>query len=265
MKHLFNISKMGSELNNGVVDYFMMVDNDRIKMNDLLGSKVKITFTGEINCQSCGALTRKSFMQGYCYNCYLTAPETEECVLNPEKCKAHLGVARDIEYSKTHCLIPHYVYLSLTSDVKVGVTRNTQIPTRWIDQGAAKALIVAQTPNRYIAGLVEVFLKAHYNDKTNWKKMLLSDVDSSADLLSEKHKMAGLLPPVMKSLITEHCETVELSYPAISIPDNVQSVDLMRDTSFEGPLTAIKGQYLIVGHNAFNVRRHTGYKIYMEY
>ncbi len=265
MKHLFNISKMGSELNNGVVDYFMIVDNDRIKMNELLGSKVKFTFTGDINCQSCGALTRKSYMQGYCYNCYLTVPQTEECVLNPEKCKAHLGIARDIEYSKEHCLIRHYVYLSLTSGIKVGVTRHTQIPTRWIDQGAAKALIVAQTPNRYIAGLVEVFLKAHYNDKTNWKKMLVSDVDSSADLLAEKHKIAGLLPPVMKSLITNHYETVDLSYPVISIPSDLQSVDLVRDSYFEGTLTAIKGQYLIVGQSAFNVRRHSGFKVNMEY
>ncbi len=265
MKHLFNISKMGSELNNGVVDYFMMVYNDRIKMNDLLGSRVKFTFTGEINCQSCGALTRKSFMQGYCYNCYLTAPETEECVLNPEKCKAHLGVARDIEYSKTHCLIPHYVYLSLTSDVKVGVTRNTQIPTRWIDQGATQAIIVAQTPNRYIAGLMEVFLKQYYNDKTFWSKMLTTDGVSEADLLKEKERVSGLLPLAMRSLITSDNEITNIDYPIISMPEKPKSVDLMKIAEVEGVLQGIKGQYLMLDDNAFNVRRHSGFKLTMEY
>jgi hypothetical protein len=51
---------------------------------------------------------------------------------------------------------PHYVYLANSSGLKVGLTRASQIPTRWLDQGAAQALLCVRVPTRRQAGLVEV-------------------------------------------------------------------------------------------------------------
>ena len=155
------------------------------------GQEISMQYKGRINCLKCGRETKKSFAQGYCYPCFTTAPETEECVLRPELCRAHEGIARDMDYAKKHCLIEHVVYLSLTSGLKVGVTRNTQVPTRWIDQGAVKALELARTPNRYTAGLIEVALKSHIADKTNWRKMLSGSDPGDMDLLKEKERLTG--------------------------------------------------------------------------
>jgi hypothetical protein len=64
-------------------------------------------------------------------------------------------------------LQPHIVYL-----VKRGKSRGdskTQVPTRWIDQGAIEAVSIVEVPNRYLAGITEVALN-YYADKTNGEK-----------------------------------------------------------------------------------------------
>ena len=145
-------------------------------------------FLDEINCISCGPRTNKSFGQGFCYRCFITVPETSECVLRPELCQAHLGISRDMEWSKNHCLTEHYVYLAISSELKVGITRASQIPTRWIDQGASKAIKLASTPNRYLAGKIEVELKKFMSDKTNWQRMLQNKTVENVNLIEEKQK-----------------------------------------------------------------------------
>ena len=265
MAYSFDLTKMRSNLNGGEVEYFVATADGELRMNDLLGQPVELRFRGEIHCKSCGILTRKSFAQGFCYNCFLTSPEAEECVLNPEKCKAHLGVARDIEYSRTHCLIPHYVYLSVTSGLKVGVTRHTQIPTRWIDQGATRALILAETPNRHIAGLMEVFLKQHYSDKTQWSKMLMGDDDGGVDLMAEKGKAASLLPAAMKRLVSPHDQITRIQYPVLRYPEKPINIDLQKNATVSGVLNGIKGQYLMVGDSVINIRRHTGFGVLLSF
>ena len=264
-EHIFDLSKMRASLNGHEVEYFLDTPDGAIRMNDLLGHEIGLRFLGEIHCKACGALTRKSFAQGLCYNCFLTSPEAEECVLNPEKCKAHLGVARDIEYSQTHCLIPHYVYLSMTSGLKVGVTRHTQIPTRWIDQGATRALILAETPNRHIAGLMEVFLKQHYSDKTQWSKMLMGDDDEAVDLLFEKDRAASLLPAAMKRLVSPHDQITRIQYPVLRYPEKPLNIDLQKNATVSGVLNGIKGQYLMVGDSVINIRRHTGFGVLLSF
>ena len=74
--------------------------------------------------------------------------------------KAHLDIEeRDLDYEKKVQLQPHVVYLAYTSGIKVGVTRKSQVPTRWIDQGATSAIEIVEVPNRYLAGASEVKLK----------------------------------------------------------------------------------------------------------
>lgn len=259
--YILDLSKMRANLNGHEVEYFLDAPDGTIRMNDLLGHEVALRFLGEIHCKACGALTRKSFAQGFCYNCFLTSPEAEECVLNPEKCRAHLGVARDMAYSRSHCLIPHYVYLSVTSGLKVGVTRHTQIPTRWIDQGAVQALILAETPNRHIAGLMEVFLKQHYSDKTQWRTMLESNGSLAMDLLAEKSRAASLLPAAMQRLVTNHEEVTHIEYPVLRYPEKPRNVDLQKEGAVSGVLQGIKGQYWMVGDVVVNIRRHTGFGV----
>ncbi len=261
MEHTGNIRKMEA-FPAKVIQYNLPLGKQKIFMNNLIGKPISMEFQGHIHCIKCGRETRKSFAQGYCYPCFSTAPETEECVLRPELCRAHEGVARDMEYANQHCLSEQVVYLSLTSGVKVGVTRGSQVPTRWIDQGAIRALVFARTPNRHSAGMLEVAMKDHLADKTNWRKMLAGSDPGEVDLPLEKRRLTPLVPPELAPYITEDSQQVELDYPVLEYPEKIKSLNFDKDPFVTGLLKGIKGQYLILDQNrVINMRKFGGYLI----
>jgi hypothetical protein len=259
-----NLHKMCTEADSPV-KYYLNLQDEEIKLNDFIGKSVKIEFLGEINCVKCGRITKKSFSQGFCYPCFASAPETEECVMRPELCRAHEGIARDIEYAQNHCLIDQYVYLSLTSGIKVGVTRGTQIPTRWIDQGAIKAVKLAKTPNRYTAGLIEVALKEIMADKTNWRNMLTGKITDERSLIEVKELAIDNLDEEFEPYIVWENDITELEYPVVKYPQKVVSLNLDKTPEVGGILTGIKGQYLMFDERAvINIRKYGGYKVKMR-
>jgi len=253
-----NIRKMRTELATPV-NYFLPVGDNEIPINNFIGKEISMNFTGQINCISCGKQTKTSFGQGFCYNCLQTAPEASESVMRPELSKSHLGIARDMEWAEKHDLIDHHVYLAVSGDVKVGVTRHHQIPTRWIDQGASSAIILATTPNRHIAGIIEVFLKKHFTDKTNWRTMLKNEI-GQFNLLNEKEKVFKLLPSELRKYFETENLITKIEYPVISFPQNIKSIGFDKSPKIEGVLTGIKGQYLIFqDERVLNIRKHNGY------
>lgn len=259
MKYQGNLIKMRTEANNPV-NYFLPLGNDEIQMNTLIGKEISMRHNGVINCIHCGKKTNKSYSQGFCYNCMLSAPEADESVIRPELSKAHLGFARDMDWAKVNDLIDHFVYLSVTSDLKVGVTRFHQLFTRWIDQGAVMAVKLATTPNRHIAGIIEVFLKKFVADKTSWSKMLKGEIPVYINLLTEKDRIAALLPAELGKYIETDNTVFTFNYPVISIPVNIKQVSFDDSSEIKGKLTGIKGQYLIFDDGkVFNVRKHNGY------
>jgi len=244
------------------VEYYLPLGSQKISMNRLLGKQIRMTYLGKINCIKCGREIRKSFAQGFCYPCFTTAPETEECVLRPELCRAHEGIARDMDYAKKHCLSEQVVYLSLTSGLKVGVTRGTQVPVRWIDQGAVEAIELARTPNRFTAGQLEVSLKAHMSDKTNWRKMLTGTGPTDIDLSEEKQRIIKLLPEELRSHVTDANKVYEFTYPVEQYPEKIKSLNFDKDPEVSGLLAGIKGQYLLFEDNwVINMRKFGGYLI----
>jgi len=260
-----NIRKMRTELADPV-HYYLPLGEEDIFMNDLIGTELRMEFLGEINCIRCGRKTSKSFAQGYCFPCFRAAPETEECVLHPEMCRAHEGIARDMGYAEKHCLTDQVVYLSLTSGIKVGVTRSSQVPYRWIDQGAVRAIEIARTPNRYTAGLIEVFLKDHLNDKTNWRSMLKNEILFDGDLAVTKHKVLNLLPDAFTDFGTQNDAITEISYPVAVYPQKVGSLSLDKDPVVQGVLSGIKGQYLLFSNDkVINIRKFGGYRVRINY
>lgn len=256
-----NLLKMKTELDTPV-RYSLTLGGEEISMNDLIGKHIRIESKHQINCIKCGRITKTSFAQGYCYPCFTTAPETEECVLRPELCLAHEGQARDMEYAKEHCLIDHIVYLAISSGLKVGVTRISQDPTRWIDQGAWKAIRLAITPNRYLAGSIEVALKSHMNDKTNWRNMLTNKLAEDINLVEEKDKAIELLHHDFQEYATDNDEIIEINYPVEKYPEKVKSISLDKVPEIDDTLSGIKGQYLIFeSGKVFNIRKHNGYLV----
>jgi len=256
---------MSAELSSPV-NYTLVLGTEKILMNPILGKHIKISYLNEINCIRCGRKTSKSFHQGYCYPCFMTAPETDDCILNPELCRAHEGISRDMEWSKNNCLQDHYVYLAISSGLKVGVTRKSQIPTRWIDQGASRAIKIAQTPNRFLAGIIEVDLKKYFADKTNWRNMLVNKIDTETQLIEQKSKARALIKKDLLKYFIDDDTITELNYPVIEYPQKVNSVSFDNNPVIEAILIGIKGQYLIFNDGTvFNVRKHNGYKVELEF
>ena len=259
-KYSGQISKLKSHLNNPI-DYQLPIGKHMIAINNFIGKNITLEFNNEIRCIKCDLKIKKTFMQGYCYPCFISSPQTSECILKPELCKAHLGEARDMDWAKKHCLQDQYVYLSLTSNLKVGVTRYTQIPTRWIDQGAHKALIFAKTPNRYTAGIMEKALSQHISDRTYWRRMLLGEYPK-LNLNEEKNKLINILDSKLKQYITSDKQEIKLNYPIINKSEKIKSLNFDKTPIIFGKLNGIKGQYLFLNNDSvLNIRKYTGYII----
>lgn len=265
MQYKGNIQKMQPELDSPV-RYKLPIGENLVDMNALLGKEIQMTFNGQINCISCGKRTKTSFHQGFCYNCLQTSPLAAESVIRPELSKSQFGIARDLEWAKKHDLIDHFVYLAVSSEVKVGVTRNHQIPTRWIDQGASCAIKLACTPNRHIAGVIEVFLKKYYTDKTNWRAMLKNEIAENINLAEEKDKVIELLPAELRKYTTPDNNPIRIEYPVLQFPQTIKSIGFDKIQTVNGTLNGIKGQYLIFNENrVLNIRKHSGYFIQIEH
>ena len=259
-----NLHKMYTEFGEPI-KYRLKLGDDEILVSDLLGQKINIEFDGRINCVYCGVRTKKAFGQGFCYPCFANSPDNAECIIRPELCEGHLGGGRDPEWEQKHHVQPHYVYLAVSSGLKVGITRNTQIPTRWIDQGASSAIILAEVPYRRLSGEIEVALKEFYSDKTNWQRMLKNQV-LDADLLAVKAEAKSRLPEDLQEYVTDDQQIWNLNFPSLDTPLKVKSQRLEKVHSVEGVLTGIKGQYLIFDNlNVINIRNHAGYYVQLSY
>lgn len=245
------------------IQYYLEIGDDFLNFNQLLDKKIAIEFE-KYQCLCCGK-EKKIFRQGFCYDCFTEQPQAGEWIMKPELSTAHLGIEdRDLEYEKSVQLKPHIVYLALSSEVKVGVTRKTQVPTRWIDQGASKALAILEVPNRYLAGVAEVALKKYVSDKTSWQKMLKNDI-SSDDLVAKKKELIDYLPEEVRPFVLGDSEEIlQLNYPVVQYPAKVKSLNLIKSPQFEGVLKGVKGQYLIFEDGTvFNVRNNEGFVVSM--
>ncbi len=167
----------------------------------------------------------------------------------------------------------HYVYLANSSGIKVGITRGTQIPTRWIDQGASQALPIFRVGTRLISGKIEVAIKAHVSDRTDWRKMLKAEPEQ-VDLAAKRDELVSAAENEIQPIIEEYgpsgvellaeAEPVSLRYPIEVYPDKVKSLNFDKTPDIEGLLQGIKGQYLILDTGVLNIRKFAGYQIRFE-
>lgn len=259
------LKKMLAGLENGEVSYALSLGTSIVPLADRIGQPFTIRFTGARTCMGCGKRVKKFYGQGLCYPCLTTAPEASECIVRPELCRAHLGEGRDPAWEKEHHLQEHFVYLSQTGGIKVGVTRSTQIPVRWIDQGAVLAVIIARTPYRQLAGAIEVDLKRTLADKTDYRRMLQQVAPDPEALLTARDAAVAGIAPELKAYMLPAEEPRTLNYPLRETLPKVTSVTFEKLPEISGTLLGIKGQYLLwKDGRVFNVRNHTGYHVELE-
>jgi len=262
------LSKMRADLND-VVDYRLPIGVDELPLNQYLGKYLKLEFCGSITCKNCDKVTRKSFSQGFCYPCMMKLAQCDMCMMKPETCHFEQGTCREPEWAEEVCFAPHYVYLSNTSGLKVGITRHTQIPTRWIDQGATQALTMFKVNTRQQSGFVEVAFKDLIADKTNWRAMLKGNAEPR-DLISEAQALKSQLSQSLDGLITKfgeneveplNSEQVEINFPVLEFPTKIISHNFDKKPVVEGTLMGIKGQYLLFDTGVINIRKFTSYEV----
>src|SRR5690625_2470916 len=256
MKYEGVLRKMKAELGEPI-QYFMDFPSDVVNVNQLLDKTIQIRFL-RYSCLNC-ELDKKIYRQGFCYDCFFKLPQAADWVIKPELSTAHEGIEdRDLEYEKRVQLQPHIVYLANSGHVKVGITRKTQVPTRWIDQGAHEAIPILETPNRYLAGIAEVALKDHISDKTNWRNMLRNNIENE-DIFAIQKELKEFIPEKTKQYFIENPEKTEINYPVLNYPTKIKSFNFKKDLSYTGVLKGIKGQYLIFEDNTvFNIRSNSG-------
>lgn len=267
-----NIRKMKNELMDDSVHYTLQLydilePGDKLEMNDLVGKEISIRFDGQINCVETGKKIKKTFGEGLSYPSFIKSPLASPSIIRPELSRIHEGIAlRDAEWEEKYHNKPHITYLALTAGIKVGVTSQRNVPYRWMDQGAVEAIILAETPYRQLAGLIEVALKEHVSDKTNWRNMLKNSIDDNIDLLSFKEILSDELPEELYDFVSDNDEITYLSYPVIQYPEKVKSMKLDKVPMIEKKLVGIKGQYLLFDDDSvINLRSHAGYHISLDY
>ena len=268
MKTEGNIQKLKTNLCDPV-EYQLPIGEELLPLNPYLGKTLTLEFTGVINCVSCGRKTNKSFSQGHCFPCFRSLASCDTCIMKPELCHYAQGTCREPQWGESHCMIPHYVYLSNTSGLKVGITRHSQVPTRWIDQGAIQAVPLFQVEQRFHSGLVEDTLRQYVADKTNWRAMLKGS-GNSVDLLAERDRLLEQAADDLAQLKAQHPtikmdvldeDVVEISYPVLEYPEKVSSFNFDKNPIVSGTLMGIKGQYLIFDNGVINIRKFGGYKL----
>ncbi len=267
-----SVRKMRVQLDQPVT-YLWQAGSEEVSVNSWLGKRLSIEFEGLINCVHCDRVTKKSFNQGYCYPCFQRLAQCDSCIVKPEKCHFSAGTCREPEWGESHCNIDHVVYLANTSGVKVGITRGTQVPTRWIDQGATQARPIARVSTRYQSGLLEVLLAQHVADKTAWQTMLKGN-GADVDLEAHQQELAKLCADGIAGLQDSHgiqaiqwfdaSDTVAIDYPVLEWPVKVSSHNLDKTPRIEGTLLGIKGQYLMLDTGVINIRKYGGYNLLVK-
>ena len=241
-------------------------------MNALIGQNITLRFSGEIHCQACDRRTKKSYSGGFCFPCSQSLARCDLCIMKPETCHYAAGTCREPHWGEEFCMQDHYVYLANSSGIKIGITRGTQIPTRWIDQGAIQALAIFKVKTRYQSGLVEVIFKAHIADRTDWRKML-KGLTTNINLVAKRNELTAECTQEITELqhrfgdgeITPllHEEVVEINYPVNKYPETIKSHNFDKVAEISGVLHGIKGQYLILDSGVLNIRKFSGYHITM--
>ncbi len=266
------VRKMRSRLGQPV-SYSARLGDNEIALNPLIGQQLKLIFSGSIYCIHCNRKTNKSFNQGYCYPCFQKLAQCDSCIIHPERCHFEQGSCREPAWGEKYCMQDHIVYLANSSGLKVGITRATQVPTRWIDQGATQALAIMRVRSRLQSGTLEMAFKQHVADKTNWRDMLKGKA-AELDMAGERDRLLAACEEDVKELmarfgffaisVLKGIDAVSIDYPVQAYPEKITSLNFDKEPVVSGTLKGIKGQYLIFDSGVINLRRFSGYEVELQ-
>ena len=243
------------------LQYYIKLNDDRYALNEAVGLPIKIVFKDKIQCVHCGREVKKTFNSGSCFPCFKSLAINDLCIVKPSLCHFHKGTCRDNQFAQSYCMQPHYVYLAVSSDIKVGLTRATNSLKRWGDQGAMQAVPIAKLPTRKQAGELELLLTEHFPDKTNWRKMLKGEI-TDKQLTDTRQQAINHIPEEYKEYILTDEQLINIEYPINQLATGkIASYNLDKEAIVDDILLGIKGQYLILGSGVINMKKYAGYHV----
>lgn len=265
-----SLSKMSVQLQAPVVQYSFRLGDSLVPVNPMIGKTLRLEYLGAIHCSHCGKRTKTSYSQGYCYPCMTKLAQCDLCIMAPERCHYDAGTCREPSWGEQFCMTDHVVYLANSSGVKVGITRATQLPTRWLDQGASQALPIMRVATRQQSGLVEDLFRSQVADRTNWRALLKGDA-AAVDLAQVRDQLFESCAEGLQGLqerfglqaiqTIADVEPLEIRYPVEQYPAKIVSFNLDKNPIAEGTLLGVKGQYLIFDSGVINIRKYTAYQL----
>lgn len=243
-----------------LVQYHLDLGHSLLHLNPYVGGRIRIEHTGAKACTFCGRKVSKlSYANGACFPCFRDLPQNDICIVKPHEC--HYDTCRNQAWGDANCMIPTYLYIARSSDIKVGITRN--IPGRWMEQGAVEAVPVALLPTRKLAGELEHYLSQHLPDKTDWRKMLKGEL-SDADLAEVRRRVIDLIPADFQAYILPEATPASFAYPLAETLEKISSLNLDKEPVVEGKLLGIKARYLILSTGVINVLKYAGYYVNLD-
>lgn len=264
-----SLSKMAAQLDEPV-RYAFRSGEVEVPVNPLIGRHLRLEYLGAIHCIHCGRRTKTSFSQGYCYPCMQKLAQCDLCIMSPERCHYDAGTCREPAWGERFCMTDHVVYLANSSGIKVGITRASQVPTRWLDQGASQALPILRVATRQQAGFVEDLLRSQVPDRTNWRGLLKGDAEP-LDLPAIRDELFERCAEGLEALQQRFglqaiqpladARPLEIRYPVEAYPAKISTFNLDKSPVAEGTLLGVKGQYLLFDSGVINVRKYTAYQI----
>lgn len=245
------------------IGYELIIGEEHIYLNDWIGEEIMIRHTGNIRCVHCGRKIKKTFNNGSCYPCFIRRPENDICIVKPHECHFEKGTCRDEDFAHSHCMIPHYVYLAISSGVKVGITRKHNEKKRWVDQGAVRAFVIAEVPTRKMAGELEALLSQYVADKTNWRKMLKGEIEW-VDLIDMRDQLIEKIPLSYHPYLLKEEEWTDIIYPASHPLKKITAYNLDKEPVIADRLIGLKGSYMLFSKGVLNVKKYAGYEALIQ-
>lgn len=253
----------------GKAFYALRLNDQAIPLNGYLGATIRLAYQGTIHCVHCGRLTRKSFSQGHCYPCFRRLASCDTCIMSPERCHYAQGTCREPEWGERHCFAPHLVYLANSSSLKVGITKPSQMPTRWLDQGATQAVPILDVNSRFQSGIVEDLIRQEVSDRTSWQAML-KGLGAPMDLAAHRDEVLNRFDLALDrvrdrfgadAVRVRDDAPLAFEYPVLSYPSRIKMHNFDKHPLVEGQLLGMKGQYLILDTGVINLRKFSGYEV----
>ncbi len=267
-----------AESSDGIVEpgYQLKLGGQTMALEDLIGCGVRFTHMPPDACVHCAKPVSKLYGGGHCYDCFSTLARCDLCVVSPDRCHYASGTCREPEWGEAFCMQPHSVYLAVSSGPKVGLTRRGRELRRWVDQGASAAMVIAHTPSRRAAGVVEAQCRRFVSDRTDWRK-LVSGTTQSVDLADLARILRREIPE-LSALQASNVEPAELAasvwltdtspsilrYPVTAFSPAERLVVNAEHVELRDNLQGAVGQFLLFSRGAFNVAEHRGIGVVVE-